>query len=764
MVFKISVFLIFYLLKCAFFLGYNYFINLNLTALEEFLDFIIEKWYWWFFEEGLVGSANFYYFPLKFFMFFIKLFYILIFLNNSFVYKIFFLIKMLGFIYGSYCILNIVFLSFFSFLILFFFSKFIVFECLILFIFLNFLLQFFFLINVYFFFINVNGLFFLMVDYYILNFYYFNIEWSFICDHITLIMFFVVLLISFFVHLYSIIYMRYDPHLLRFLSLLSLFTFAMLILVSSGNLLLIFFGWEGVGICSYLLVNFWFTRIQANKSAIKAMLVNRIGDVSLLIFLSLIFYIFRTFDYCILLVLYKSYIYSYINFYFFYVHLYSFLTFWLLLAAVGKSAQLGLHTWLPDAMEGPTPVSALIHAATMVTAGVFILIRFYFFIEFSFIKSFIFLFGALTALFGSIVASSQYDIKKVIAYSTCSQLGYMVVACALGQYNLALFHLFNHAFFKALLLLSAGVILHSLLDEQDMRKMGGLFRLLPITYICLFFASYSLMGLPFLSGFFSKDIILEINFLSYNFISYFSFLLILFSAFFTAFYSFRLIFFVFYQNPKGFFTSYIKVHEAHYFMLFGFFFLFFFSVSSGYFFSNFFTGLGSLFIKTNLVTLSYNNMFDYELVFFGYKLLPFCFSLFGLFFGYIMYLNNIFIFFYLNKFYKFIFDFLNYKWYFDLLYNKIFLKISLDISHYITYKLIDKNFLELFGVNIFSFFFYKLSYYYKNIYSTFLYTYVFLLFIGFIFIICIYYIGPNIIILFFFNIIYYILYFFFKKN
>jgi len=552
--------------------------------------------------------------------------------------------------------------------------------------------------------------------------------------------------------------MRFDPHLLRFLALLSIFTFCMLILVTSSNLIQLFFGWEGVGLCSYLLVNFWFTRIQANKAAIKAMVVNRFGDISFLIFLSLFYYIFRTFDILVFMVIYESYKFVYLNFYFFSIHFYSLLSFFLLFAAVGKSAQLGLHTWLPDAMEGPTPVSALIHAATMVTAGVFVLIRLYLIIDFSLIKSFIFFFGCLTALFGSLVAVYQNDIKKVIAYSTCSQLGYMIVACALGQYNLALFHLFNHAFFKALLFLSAGVILHSLSDEQDMRKMGGLLNFLPFTYCCLFIASYALMGLPFLSGFFSKDLILEISFFTVKISSICSFYLILWAAFFTAFYSFRLIFLVFYQIPKGLFKPYSQIVEGHFFMLLVFFFLAFFSLFSGYFFFDIFMGLGLNVFSFNLLSSYNNSNFDYELVFYLFKLLPFFFSIFGVVIGYYTYYYYFMFNIYNNISVKFIFDFFVNKWFFDLVYNKIFLQNGLMMSYEITYKLIYKNFLELLVVNIFFFFFYKISFLYKSIYSVYFYNYLILLLCAFLLIIMIVIFKINIVVLFILSFFYFFFY------
>jgi NADH-ubiquinone oxidoreductase chain 5 len=431
---------------------------------------------------------------------------------------------------------------------------------------------------------------------------------------------------------------------------------------------------------------------------------------------------------------------------------------------MGKSAQLGLHIWLPDAMEGPTPVSALIHAATMVTAGVFILIKYYFFLEYSLLKNFVFVVGSLTALFGAVVAMYQNDIKKVIAYSTCSQLGYMVVSCALGLYNLALFHLFNHAFFKALLFLSAGVILHALNDEQDMRKMGGLVNFLPFTYCCFFFASYALMGLPFLSGFYSKDIILEVLFYSFDFISLLSFYLLLLAAFCTAFYSFKLLFFVFFKKPKGFFINYKDVKEADFIVIGVFIFLFFVSVVGGYLYFDLFMGIDQSFLMFNVSVKEYNNFIEYEFVFFIYKLLPFIFSLLGILCGFwLYYIYNNSSYYYFMDYYIYIYNFFVNKWFFDMLYNRFFVNNVFKFSYHVTYKLIDKNFLELFGTIGFSYFVYKVSFFFKNYFSTYLYIYLFLFFNGFGLILVFFFYFEFIYLLFILY-VYLICFYFFKKK
>ena len=277
-----------------------------------------------------------------------------------------------------------------------------------------------------------------------------------------------------------------------------------------------------MGLSSYLLINFWYTRIQANKSAMKAIIVNRFGDFGIYFSLLIIYYYFKCFDFSVIfsLVLFlETYTTTLLGFTF---NSLDFICFFIFLGAIGKSAQIGLHTWLPDAMEGPTPVSALIHAATMVTAGVFTLIRFSPLLEHSpNILFLILLFGGLTAFFAGTVGLVQYDIKKVIAYSTCSQLGYMFFACGISNYSVSLFHLFNHGFFKALLFLGAGSVIHALFDEQDMRKMGGLIKLLPVTYIAILIGSLSLLGFPFLTGFYSKDVILEVMYAKFSFSSFF---------------------------------------------------------------------------------------------------------------------------------------------------------------------------------------------------------------------------------------------------
>ena len=341
-----------------------------------------------------------------------------------------------------------------------------------------------------------------------------TVSFGFLFDALSTIMCFTIIFISLLVQIYSYCYMFFDQNLPRFLSYLSLFTFFMLILVTADNFAVLFIGWEGVGLCSFLLISFWSCRVTALKSALKAILVNRIGDFFLLFGICFIYNEFNSLNFLTIFNLVPYYINCSVFFLFFKIDLLNCVSFLLLLGAVGKSAQIGLHVWLPDAMEGPTPVSALIHAATMVTAGVFVIIRCSFFFEYA--PKILFLlifFGSLTSIFAGLCATIENDIKKIIAYSTCSQLGYMFFSCGFSSYSVSLFHLFNHAFFKALLFLCAGVIIHALSNEQNIIHMGSLKKLLPFTYCATLIGLMSLTGFPFLSGFYSKELILLVIFL-----------------------------------------------------------------------------------------------------------------------------------------------------------------------------------------------------------------------------------------------------------
>jgi len=363
-------------------------------------------------------------------------------------------------------------------------------------------------------------------------------------DYVSVIMCFTVILIASMVNLFSVYYMANDPNIARFFSYLGLFTFCMLLLVTAIDLMQFFIAWELVGLCSYLLINFWYTRKQANIASTKAVLVNRVGDFSFLFGMSILFINIGSLNIYDLSWIVLTNMFQNLD--------YNVISFLMFIAVMSKSAQIGLHMWLPDAMEGPTPVSALIHAATMVTAGIFLMIR----LSSLFIVSektllFVSLVGSITALFGSTTGTAQTDIKKIIAFSTCSQLGYMVSACGLGYFNFAFFHLVTHAFFKSLLFLSAGIIIHTLRGEQDIRKMGGLLKILPITFIAIVIASWALSGIPYLSGYYSKELIICVAILQNSWLGFFIGLLLIISAIFTSTYSAKLVYYVFISKPRS---------------------------------------------------------------------------------------------------------------------------------------------------------------------------------------------------------------------
>ncbi|KAI8574920.1 hypothetical protein K450DRAFT_181574 [Umbelopsis ramanniana AG] len=525
------------------------------------------------------------------------------------------------------------------------------------------------------------------------------VSWGFNYDSLTVSMLLPVLIVSALVHIYSTSYMGEDPHNQRFFSYLSMFTFFMLMLVTGDNYLVMFIGWEGVGISSYLLINFWFTRLQANKAAIKALVMNRVGDWGFSIGLWAIFWTFGNLDFTTVFSLAP----------FMNEELITVISICLLIAAMGKSAQIGLHTWLPDAMEGPTPVSALIHAATMVTAGVYLLLRSSPILEYgSTILIIITWVGALTAFFAATTGLLQNDLKRVIAYSTCSQLGYMVFACGLSNYSIGIFHLVNHAFFKALLFLSAGAVIHALNDEQDMRKMGGLVNLLPFTYTMILIGSLSLMALPFLTGFYSKDLILEVAFGQYLFTGNVAYWLGTISAVFTAFYSLRLLALTFLTYPNGPRINYLGTHEAPFIMAVPLVLLAIMSIFFGYVTKDLFIGVGtnfwgnSLFVHPNHVSLIEA---EFAIPTF-YKLLPLMGSLFGG--GLALVLYHVFPLFTIslteNTLGRTLYRFLNQKYWFDNIYNNLILSKLLNFG-YTTNKTLDRGVIELVGpyglVNVF---------------------------------------------------------------
>ena len=419
-------------------------------------------------------------------------------------------------------------------------------------------------------------------------------NWSINIDPLSSVMLVVVTLVSALVHVYSIGYMSRDPHKPRFMSYLSLFTFSMLALVVSDNFLQLFFGWEGVGLCSYLLIGFWYKKESANNAAIKAFIVNRVGDFGLAIGIFLIFYHLGTINFSEVFELIPMNIDKEI---FFLGRELNFITvtcLFLFIGAMGKSAQFLLHTWLPDAMEGPTPVSALIHAATMVTAGVFLVVRCSPIFEYSqFALNLVAIVGMFTAVFAASVALVQNDIKKIIAYSTCSQLGYMFFSAGIGAYHVAIFHLFTHAFFKALLFLGSGSVIHAFKDEQDIRNMGGVWKKLPYTYLLMIIGTLALTGFPFLSGFYSKDAIIEFAYFKHSSVGNYAVVIGIFTAFLTAIYSWRLILKTFHGPYNNKTLPIEKTHESPAIMIIPLVFLSFGAILAGYMFKEIFIGSNS---------------------------------------------------------------------------------------------------------------------------------------------------------------------------
>jgi NADH-ubiquinone oxidoreductase chain 5 len=485
--------------------------------------------------------------------------------------------------------------------------------------------------------------------------------------------------------------MAEDPHNQRFFSYLSMFTFFMLILVAGDNYFIMFIGWEGIGISSYLLINFWYTRIQANKSGIKALTVNRVGDMFLSVGFFAIFWVFGNVDYATVFS-----VAPFIN-----ESAITIIGLLLLVGAMAKSAQIGLHTWLPDAMEGPTPVSALIHAATLVTAGVYLMLRSSPIIEYGpTVLIVITWVGALTAFFAATTGLLQNDLKRVIAYSTCSQMGYLFMAVGLSQYNVALFHLVNHAFFKALLFLAAGAVIHGMADQQDLRRLGGLVNFLPFTYTAILIGSLSLMAFPFLTGFYSKDLILEVALGQYEVSGNIAYWLGTISAVFTAFYSFRLISLTFFTVPNAPKGDYLHAHEAPMIIVIPLVILSILSIVFGYVAKDAFVGVGSDFLSTSLFQHpDHISLIEAE---FGLplllKLLPAIGSLFGA--GLALYLYHSVPSFTIgltnNTVGYALYTFLNGKWLFDVVYNKYIINGGLQLGQVIS-KVVDRGIIELVG-------------------------------------------------------------------
>jgi len=501
-----------------------------------------------------------------------------------------------------------------------------------------------------------------------------------------------VLIVSSLVHLYSIGYMSHDPHNQRFFSYLSLFTFMMIILVTANNFLLMFVGWEGVGVCSYLLVSFWFTRIAANQSSLSAFLTNRVGDCFLTIGMFAIIWSFGNLDYAT--------VFSTAPFVS--ENVVTLVGICLLIGAMAKSSQIGLHVWLPMAMEGPTPVSALIHAATMVTAGVYLLMRSSPLIEYSNTVLILCLWlGAITTIFSSLIGLFQQDIKKVIAYSTMSQLGMMVVAVGLSSYNTALFHLVNHAFYKALLFLGAGAVIHAVADNQDFRKYGGLRAFLPLTYSVMLIASLSLVAFPFMTGFYSKDFIIESAYGQYYFSGTAVYFVSTIGAMFTTLYSVKVLYLTFLTNPNGPLINYKHAHEGDIFMSLPLIILAVFSIFFGYITKDIFIGLGTSFFIDNSLFIhpSHEILLDTEFaVPTLFKILPLIFTVSLSILSLVLseFIPKVLTQFKLSRLGYNIFSFFNQRFLIELFYNRYITDMVLKLGGQTT-KVLDKGSIELIG-------------------------------------------------------------------
>ena len=556
-----------------------------------------------------------------------------------------------------------------------------------------------------------------------------NVNWSMNIDPLSAVMLVVVTSVSALVHIYSIGYMSHDPHKPRFMAYLSLFTFAMLMLVTSDNFIQLFFGWEGVGLCSYFLIGFWFKKESANAAAIKAFVVNRVGDFGFALGIFLVFYLFGTVNYSEVFEQIPTITEKNLNFLGFDINAIDLICLLLFIGAMGKSAQILLHTWLPDAMEGPTPVSALIHAATMVTAGVFLVVRCSPIYEYSELAlNLITIVGMTTALFAASVAIVQTDIKKIIAYSTCSQLGYMFFATGVGAYNIAMFHLFTHAFFKALLFLGSGSVIHAFKDEQDINEMGGVWKHLPYTYAMMIIGTLALTGFPFLSGFYSKDAIIEFAYLRDNTVGYYAAGIGIFTAFLTSIYSWRLIFKTFhgeYNNKK---MKISETHESPLVMLIPLVLLSIGAIFAGMLFKDLFVGNGiDSFWKNSvffLEPLSSEHPPTWFLL-----LTPILVTL-SIPISYYLFVKNKDIVDGIVRVNQPLYKFLKNKWYFDELYELLFIKSSKKIGSFL-WKFCDVKIIDGFGPDGISSLIKRFSQKANKFQSGFIYQYAFVMLLGF---------------------------------
>jgi NADH-quinone oxidoreductase subunit L len=562
-----------------------------------------------------------------------------------------------------------------------------------------------------------------------IHFANFHASWSLHFDTLSIMMISVVTIVSTVVHLYSIGYMHDDPSFTRFMAYLSLFTFFMLLLVTSNNLLQLFVGWEGVGLCSYLLIGFWYEKESANSAAIKAFLVNRVGDMGFLLGLLTLFYVFKTIEFEQIFASVHLFKDVQLTFLGFESHAITVICLLLFVGAMGKSAQLGLHTWLPDAMEGPTPVSALIHAATMVTAGVFLVCRMSPLFEHSEVALQVMaIVGAATAFFAATVGLVQNDIKRVIAYSTCSQLGYMFFAAGMSAYAASMFHLMTHAFFKALLFLGSGSVIHALSGEQDLRKMGGIYKKIPITYALMWIGSLALAGIPFFSGYYSKDLILEAAYAAGTSVGKWSYVMGSAAALLTALYSWRLIILAFHGKPRASEDVMHHVHESPKIMILPLLILPLGALFAGWGFYDLiltpeFWGK-SLFVASNHHALE-----DAHHVAFWVKVLPLILALLGIFMAWFLYTQKENLPEKISKMFKPLYLFLLNKWYFDELYQAIFINPFKKLGNFL-WKKGDVAGIDAFGPNGAARLTTRLSLKARAFQTGYLYHYAYYMFVG----------------------------------
>jgi NADH-quinone oxidoreductase subunit L len=523
-----------------------------------------------------------------------------------------------------------------------------------------------------------------------------QVTWSLRVDTLTAVMLVVVNTVSSLVHLYSIGYMDEDPNRPRFFAYLSLFTFAMLMLVTSDNLVQLFFGWEGVGLASYLLIGFWYQKPSANAAAIKAFVVNRVGDFGFALGIFAIFMLIGSVDFETIFAGAPGLAGKTIDFFGWHADALTLTCLLLFMGAMGKSAQFLLHTWLPDAMEGPTPVSALIHAATMVTAGVFMVARLSPLFELApDAQAVVMFFGATTAFFAATIGLVQNDIKRIVAYSTCSQLGYMFVAMGAGAYSVGMFHLFTHAFFKALLFLGSGSVIYAMHHEQDIRHMGGLKDKIPFTYIVMVIGTLALTGFPLTAGYFSKDAIIESAFVSHNPLAFYGYLMTVAAAGLTSFYSWRLIFKTFHGEPHDQ-EHYEAAHESPLWMLIPIGILAAGSLLAGFPFKELFAGHGVEEFFRDSLKMHPHIIEDMHEIPESIAFLPTIMMALGFIVSYVFYIRRPYMPVELARQHQMLYQFLLNKWYFDELYDLIFVRPAKRIGRFL-WKFGDGYIIDGFG-------------------------------------------------------------------